>query len=95
MRKMSFLINKKLATISDGVKRVRNDLHIKKSKHYFAKILTKEFIKKNTTKHSRNMLRILNENKIILVVDGTLLLTQKPSKLNFCVANVWNEKKSH
>lgn len=83
MRKMTALINKKLTAISKAVKNVRNALFINKSKDYFSKVINQHFIKQNTTNHSRNMLNILNKYAIIVVVDGTIIQTQKPSKCNF------------
>ena len=88
MRKMSVIINKKLSTISDTIKKVRYALFTNKAKKYFEEFLTKEFINQNTTRHSRKMLNILEDGTIMLVVDGTLLQTQTPSKLFFlCLQN--------
>ena len=78
MGKMSFLIKKTKSGISRGMKKTRQNFYLLKSKNYFENILDKDFIIKNTTDHSRNILKILDPQTLILVVDGTLMKSFQP-----------------
>ena len=77
--KISYFIKQTRSTIMRAISKVRMELFFKLSKNHFEKQIGIEYIKHNTTNYSKCMLKILSENAIILVVDGTLLKTNKPS----------------
>ena len=80
-RVLGSLFIQKKSTIATYVKETTESLFQKVAKPFFEETVTREWVKKHTTKFSRKILNILNPDSCILVVDGWSIPVSKPRYL--------------